>query len=65
MYKVFGSMIVSLWKLGNSTRSNLPQINAGVIGLWVAQEQIPAAKFVHKYKHVFAFKLVVHHNHLN
>jgi hypothetical protein len=34
-------------------------MHTAVIGWSVAQTQIPAVDFVHKYKHVFAFKLVI------
>ena len=49
-------MIVSLWK---PILSRPPYVNAAAIGDDVAQSQIPAVDFVHKYEHVFAFKLVI------
>jgi hypothetical protein len=38
--------------------------NTAVIGWEVAQSQIPAVDFVHKYEHVFAFKSVIFFIHL-
>jgi hypothetical protein len=48
--------------LYNNARLSVPLIlslNAAVIGWVVAQSEIPAVGFVHKYEHVFAFKSVI------
>jgi len=57
IYRASGSTIVSpfdAWLL-------VPLIlrNTAVLGWDVAQSEIPAVGFVHKYEHVFAFKSVI------
>jgi hypothetical protein len=47
------------WPSAPSAYHVLPSFPPAVLGWDVAQAQIPAVDFVHKYEHVFAFKCVL------